>query len=126
MAELIINKETKDFTDKVQWLINTDQFQNQIEIAKSLKWSETALSACMNGRRNAPKKIVYRINQIVSSSNFKAIEKSKLYTLDQIMEVVKSELKSSYGGLSKDAEGRELQTPYMVIGIVTAAFDRLK
>lgn len=126
MAKLIIDNETRGFVDKVQGLINKGQFRTQLEIAKLIRMSPPGLCAIMKGKRNAPVYSIYRLNELISKGNLKVELNIKTYSLDQIMEALKAELKDGYGGLSKDAEGRELQTPYMVIGIVTAAFDRLK
>lgn len=47
------------------------------------------------------------------------------YSKEEIREAIIEELKETYGGLSKDKDGNELDTPYMVLGIFEAAWQRL-
>jgi hypothetical protein len=45
---------------------------------------------------------------------------------EEIRNALIAELKESYGGLSTDKEGNELNTPYLVLGIFEAAWERLE
>jgi len=42
----------------------------------------------------------------------------------KIIESVEHELKTAYGGLSKDENGKDLSTPYLVLGILKSAIDK--
>lgn len=51
---------------------------------------------------------------------FKKVHNSK------VISAVKDELIESYGGMSKNKEGEETNLPYIVMGIVSSAVERLQ
>lgn len=136
---------TESFLSTVDFLFRSNVIKNQLHLGKILVWNNTGVSLVMNRKRGAPSMKCYKLfrfmvqkeipdnygffNYFLPDLKREIVNENldiKTYSLDQIIEALKAELKDSYGGLSRDEQGRELQTPYMVIGIVTAAFDRLK
>lgn len=120
-----INSATEKFIEDYTFLKDRGILRTSAHLVDLIGWNVNSMSATLGRKRNIPFGPLQRFNKFYESSINRPDIVNK-YSLDQIMEVLKVELKESYGGLSKDEDGRELQTPYMVIGIVTAAFDRLK
>lgn len=130
VTEIEIKDSTIQFIKSAKTLINEGYVKNYRKLSKLLGWNTSSLNDVLKLRRNVPEKYFLRLNERIKLNDFddfgEVTVKEKSYALDQIMTALKSELIESYGGLSKDEQGNELQTPYMVIGIVKAAFDRLK
>jgi hypothetical protein len=50
---------------------------------------------------------------------------SEKYTKHEVKKALIEELIYAYGGLSQDACGNQINTPYMVLGIFEAAWERM-
>lgn len=132
MTNFVQNQPSQDFFKMFNDLVRDGVYKNGSDLSEDLEWSNSNFSQAKNGRRNVPKYIISKLRQVAhTKTKFKEmveIPKNEFgqFSCDQFVEAVKEELISSYGGLANDSKGNELQTPYLVLGIVHSALNKLK
>ena len=90
----------------------------------------------LNGNRRSAKQIAEmtdEINKIIEGKyGFRIYHYGELEGVfrtvhkDRVITALKEELKESFGSLSRDEAGEESNGPYMIIGVVASALERIK
>lgn len=129
--QFIQNEKTKLFFEMLNNLLNNGVYGNYKDMVDDLDWSYSSFTAAKHGTRNVPNSIINKLKHVAKSSKrlqdgnvLTKIEVAKFST-SEIVEAVQEELIRSYGGLAVDSKGNEIQTPYLVLGILRNALDKL-